>query len=281
MRKVDDGNPSLGLSFLYNTCIGRLLLKPLVSYPFFSVMMGRLMDSKVSSFLIKPFIYFNKIDMGIYEDTKYKSFNDFFIRKIKEEKRVIIKEDDTFISPCDAKLTCYKIKSDLVFTVKHTNYSVSSIIRDNELAKRFEGGYALVFRLSPDDYHRYCFIDDGKIIKNYEIKGLFHTVNPVSYDKFKVFKENVRECTMLDTKNYGKLMYVEVGALLVGRIHNHKKNGRFKRAEEKGYFMYGGSTIVILVQKNKVLIDQELILNANKGLETYVKYGEKIGKKPE
>lgn len=281
MRKVVNDNPGLGLSFLYNTKLGRVTLNPFVKSACFSKLVGKFMDSHLSRVIIKPFIKLSKINTDDYECKKYQSFNDFFIRKIKAEKRVIIKDDNAFISPCDAKFTCFKIRNNLIFDVKHSKYSVSSIIRDSKLASSFKGGYAMVFRLSPDDYHRYCYIDDGKIIKNYKIDGLFHTVNPVSYEHFKVFKENTRECTLLETKHFKTVMYTEVGALLVGKIHNHKKLGSFKKGEEKGYFMYGGSTIVILVQKNCLIIDKELVSNSKKGLETYVKYGEKIGEKPE
>ena len=80
-------------------------------------------------------------------------------------------------------------------------------------------------------------------------------------------------------KNFNNIMYIEVGALLVGKINNIKKSGNFKRAEEKGYFMYGGSTIVVLVGKNIVKMDKKIIINSLKNIETSVKCGEKIGEK--
>lgn len=216
--------------------------------------------------------------MNDYELKKYKSFNDFFIRKIKPGKRKIIKKEDIFIAPCDSKLTVYEIDSKLTFKVKNSLYDVSSLIKDEKIAKKFKGGYALVYRLSPEDYHRYYFIDDGIVLKNYKIDGFFHTVNPVVYDKFKVFKENTRECTYIKTKNFSEVLYVEVGALLVGKINNHKLLN-FKKGEEKGYFMYGGSTVIILVKKDVVKIDDEIINNSKNGYETYVKLGDKIGVK--
>lgn len=278
MRKKIKDNPDIGLSFLYNTKIGRIILKPLVSTKTVSNISFFVLNSKISCLLIKPFIKKHDINMNDYELKKYKSFNDFFIRKIKPGKRKIIKKEDIFIAPCDSKLTVYEIDSKLTFKVKNSLYDVSSLIKDEKIAKKFKGGYALVYRLSPEDYHRYYFIDDGIVLKNYKIDGFFHTVNPVVYDKFKVFKENTRECTYIKTKNFSEVLYVEVGALLVGKINNHKLLN-FKKGEEKGYFMYGGSTVIILVKKDVVKIDDEIINNSKNEYETYVKLGDKIGVK--
>lgn len=278
MRKKIKDNPGIGLSFLYNTKIGRIILKPLVSTKTVSNISFFVLNSKISCLLIKPFIKQHDINMNDYELKKYKSFNDFFIRKIKPGKRKIIKKEDIFIAPCDSKLTVYEIDSKLTFKVKNSLYDVSSLVKDEKIAKKFKGGYALVYRLSPEDYHRYYFIDDGIVLKNYKIDGFFHTVNPVVYDKFKVFKENTRECTYIKTKNFSEVLYVEVGALLVGKINNHKLLN-FKKGEEKGYFMYGGSTVIILVKKDVVKIDDEIINNSKNEYETYVKLGDKIGVK--
>lgn len=278
-RKVCNDNPNNGLSFLYNTAAGRIILKPLVKSKFVSCLIGLFMNLKISKLLIKPFINRHNINMDEYETKKYNSFNDFFIRKIKKEKRPIDYSDNHLISPCDGKLTCYKITKDLVFKVKNSYYSIDTILKNKKYANLFIGGIALVFRLSPEDFHRYAFIDDGIILDNYKIKGMFHSVNPVAYDKFMVFKENQRECTFIKTNNFDGIMYVEVGALLVGKIKNKKTHGNVKKAEEKGYFMYGGSTIILLFKKNTVKIDNDILNNSKKGYETCVKFGEKIGKK--
>lgn len=279
MRKICKDNPNKGLSFLYNTYVGRIILKPLVKSKFISALTGEFMDSSISKFMIKPFIKSHNIKMDEYVNKKYHSFNDFFIRNIKKEARLINGNKNTLIAPCDSKLTCYKITKDLKFNVKNSTYSVSSLINDENVANAFIGGYALVFRLSPEDYHHYLFCDDGIIINNYKIDGKYHSVNPIVYDNYKVFRENTRECTLVKTNNFKNIMYVEVGALLVGKICNIKKQGKFKKGEEKGYFMYGGSTVILLIQKDALLIDDEIIKNSNKNIETCVKCGEKIGEK--
>lgn len=279
MKTIKKDNPNKGLSFLYNTYLGRIILKPLVKNKAFSNIVAKFMNSKLSKIIIKSFIKKHNINMDDFINKKYNSFNDFFIRKVKKEKRPIDKDKKSFISPCDSKLSCYKITKDLTFNVKNSIYSVSSITKDDNVSAYFKDGYALVFRLSPEDYHRYIFLDDGRIINNYKIDGKYHSVNPIAYKNFKVFKENARECTLIKTKNFNDIMYIEVGALLVGKINNVKKSGSFKKGEEKGYFMYGGSTIVVLVRKNTIKLNKKIINNSSNNIETSVKCGEKIGEK--
>lgn len=278
MRKLYLDNPNKGLSFLYNNAAGRIILKPLVSSSLVSKIVGCFMSSFLSIPLIKPFIRKNNIDLTEYKDKKYTSFNDFFIRKRKDSYLNISMNKNDFISPCDCKLTVYKIDDNLTFNIKNTKYNISSLINDEKISKEYNNGYVLVFRLSPNDYHRYCFIDDGIVKKTYNIKGKFHTVSPIVYDKFSVFKENTRCVSIFNSKNFDKLLQIEVGALLVGKIKNYDLK-KVKKATEKGYFMFGGSTIVIVVKENKVIIDNDILVNSEDGYETLIKYGEKIGKK--
>ncbi len=278
VKKLTNDNSEKGLSFLYNSKVGRLILKPLVANKFISNFVGWVLDRKISCVGIKPFVRKNNIKIDDYEKKRYDSFNDFFIRKIKPEKREIIMDEDVFISPCDSKLIAYKINEKTIFNVKNTAYDVFSLTNNKKISKEFKNGYALVFRLSPADYHRYYFVDDGVVLEKYKINGKFHTVNPIVYDKFEVFKENTRECTLLQTKNFDKLLYIEVGALLVGKINNHDIK-KFNKGDEKGFFMYGGSTVIILVKKNIIGLDKKILKNSKFGYETSVKLGEKIAKR--
>ena len=278
VRKVVNNNLNKKLSFLYNTKIGRIILKPLVSNKFISSVIGFILSKKISCIAIKPFIKHNNIDMNYYEEKKYNSFNDFFTRKMKKEKIKIASDKNDFIAPCDSKLMVYNIDDNSRFNIKNTLYTVNSLVKNKNIAKEFTGGYALVFRLSPEDYHRYYFIDDGYVLKKYKINGYFHSVNPIVYDKYEVFKENARECTLLKTNNFEKLLYVEVGALLVGKINNYNIK-KFNKGDEKGYFMFGGSTVIILVKKDIIKVDSKILKNSKSGYESYVKFGEKIAKR--
>ena len=122
-----------------------------------------------------------------------------------------------------------------------------------------------MYRLSVDDYHRYCHIDDGELVYDKVIKGKLHTVRPIS-SRYKVFKENQREYMILNTENLGEMIYMEVGAMQIGKINNHDLS-EFKKGQEKGYFSYGASTIVIIVQNNKVKIDDDILKMNKKNIE--------------
>ena len=184
------------LRMLYNTAIGRALIKPFL-LPGFSVFAGYLLSSCVSKVLIPCFIKKNRLDMSLYEKESYNSFNDFFARRIRPECRPIDFNPTHLISPCDSRLSVYTITEDGVFTIKHTRYTVSSLLKNFDLAKEYDGGYILIFRLTVSDYHRYCFPVDGTVGDETVIAGKLHTVQPISNDRYPVYKENSREyCTI-------------------------------------------------------------------------------------
>ncbi len=162
--------------------------------------------------------------------------------------------------------------------IKDTIYSIKELLNDEELALQYQGGDCLVFRLTVDDYHRYCFIDSGTKEKDCYIQGIFHTVNPIANDYYPIYKQNSRSYSLLHTEHFGDVIYMEVGAMMVGKIYNHSMSS-YQKGDEKGYFEFGGSTIVVLLKKDQVIIDQDIIENSKKYCETKVLMGEKIGVK--
>ena len=266
------------LRFLYQTKPGSLLLKVLVN-PYISKAAGYFMDSRFSVPLIKPFIRCNNIDMEEYEKCRYNSFNEFFTRKIKKGRRDFSIKEEDLCSPCDAKLGVYKIGENSAFKVKGTYYTMESLVKSHKLAQYYKGGILCIFRLCVDDYHRYAYIDEGKQKKNYKIPGVLHTVNPVACGKYPVYKENSREFSVLHSKNFGKVLMMEVGAMLVGRICNYNDETHAIRGQEKGRFEYGGSTVILAFAKDKVVIDSEIMDNSRYGFETVVQMCSVIGKK--
>jgi len=272
------GKDNLGITFLYNTLPGRIILCLLVR-PTTSKFLGFFMDRRISRLLIPSFIKSNDICLDDYKDVKYRSFNDFFTREVKEGARPIPADTTEFFAPCDSKLTAYPITADNEFKIKKSTYNINGLLQDVELAEEFLDGVCLIFRLMPDDYHRYCYIDDGNILDHKKIKGVLHTVRPIVLNRYNIYKQNSREYSVLQTINFGKVIQMEVGALFVGRIINRKTSGAFKRGEERGMFEFGGSTIVMLFQKNTVTIDNAIFENTQDNKETIVKQGYKIGKK--
>lgn len=244
------------------------LLTRIATSKFISKVYGIYNSSIFSKRKINKFLKENNIDLSLYEDKKYNSFNDFFIRKYKE-----INFSEDFSSPCDAKLLVYKINDNLKVKVKDIEYSLEELFNDK--LTEFKDSYMFIYRLSLDDCHRYYYIDDGVLEKTIRIKGRLHTVSNSS-SKYRIYKENERIYSILNTKSFGKIVYMEVGALLVGKIINHNKKV-FSRGEEKGYFLPGGSTIIILAKDIKV--DKDILEYSSKGIETVVKTGEKVGEK--
>ena len=244
------------------------LLTRIATSKFISKVYGIYNSSIFSKKKINKFIKENNIDLSLYEGKKYNSFNDFFIRKYKG-----INFSKDFSSPCDAKLLVYKINDNLKVKVKDIEYSLEELFNDK--LTEFKDSYMFIYRLSLDDCHRYYYIDDGVLEKTIRINGRLHTVSDSS-SKYKIYKENERIYSILNTKSFGKIIYMEVGALLVGKIINHNKKV-FSRGEEKGYFLPGGSTIIILVKNIKV--DKDILEYSFKGIETKVKIGEKVGEK--
>lgn len=272
---VTNEKQNILLKKLYGTVCGRVILKALTA-PAVSKAAGVFMDSWLSVPLIKRFIKSSGIDTSQYVMKKFRSYNEFFTRRVKRGMRPIDRMPSHFISPCDSKLTVYKIGKSSVFRIKGSRYRVSDLIQNDFLAKRYEGGYCMIFRLEVDDYHRYCYIDSGTKTENTFINGELHTVNPIALEHYNIYKRNCREYTVLHTENFGDVVQVEVGAMMVGRIVNRHCAAEVVRGEEKGKFEFGGSTIVLLVQEDMIRIDDDILRNSAESIETVVKYGEKV-----
>lgn len=264
------------LSFLYTNAFGRILLKFLIRREV-SVLSGKLLDTRFSTRLIEPFIRKNKINMSEYEDCRYTSFNDFFTRRIKPEKRPVCADPNTLISPCDCRASVYAIRKGMTFSVKNTEYTLRSLLRSPRLAKHFESGYVYILRLAVDDYHRYVYAASGRRSKNYHIDGTFHTVNPVANDCLPIYKENTREYTVIHSPVFGDVVQMEVGALMVGKITNDTSVSTAVRGKEKGYFEYGGSTIIVLTNSSTAP-RVDLLQNTLNGYETRILQGQELGK---
>jgi phosphatidylserine decarboxylase len=271
----EDGQDKM-LAFLYGTALGRGIVSLMIR-PWVSALAGKLMDSRVSALAIRPFLAKNAIDLQDYEQRKWRSFNDFFTRRIREGMRPVDAQPGHLIAPCDSKLSVYSITGDARFLVKQTEYTLESLLRSRELAKRYEGGVLLLFRLTVGDYHRYSYPDGGVKGENVRLNGVFHTVNPVANDHYPIYKENTREYTILDSENFGPMLLMEVGATMVGRIVNYHGACSVQRGQEKGRFEFGGSTVIVCLEKDRVILDEDLVRNTREGIETVVKLGEKIG----
>ena len=209
------------LNFLYHNFLGRILLKFLISRPL-SIICGKFLDSSCSRFLIKPFVKNNNIDLNDYESDNFRCFNDCFVRKIKDGLRPIDASLNSLISPCDGLLSAYRITGDEIIPIKQSAYSVCDLLENRELAAHFKGGTCLVFRLCVNHYHRYGYPVNGVKGDNIFIPGKLHTVRPIALASLPVFSRNCREYTVMESEHLGKIVQMEVGAMLVGKIKNHQ-----------------------------------------------------------
>ena len=263
------------IEFLYNTLLGRILLKFIFARRWYSKWQARKQKSKKSVKQIEKFVKEYNIDLSEYTETKYKSFNDFFIRKKKYNTKA---KSNELIAIADAKLLVYSITDNMELKIKNSIYGIEDLVNNMKISKEYRNGTCLIYRLSIEDYHRYVFLDNGNIQDTGVIKGMLHTIRPIS-QKYKVYTKNTREWTLLNTENFSNVLQIEVGALLVGKIQNYKNKGEFLKLEEKGYFEYGGSTIIQMFKPNTVKIADDILKNSKNEIETKVKIGEIIGKR--
>lgn len=265
------------LNFLYGNALGRLILKYFIVGRLYSEYNAKRNRSARSVKKIAPFVKEYGIKLDDFENREFESFSDFFTRKLGDGKREFALRENDFISVADSKLLCYEITNNGKIPIKNSIYTANEIVNE-EIDSDFYGGYCLVFRLSVDDYHRYCFFDNGNVERTKYVAGKLHTVSPISSKRYKVFSENCRSISYLNTENFGECYQIEVGALLVGKINNHSIKS-FSKGEEKGYFEMGGSTIVVMVKKGVLSIDQDILNNSKADIETKVLIGERIGHK--
>lgn len=261
------------LNFLYNTVIGRHLLKIAVS-PEFSSLVALYKNSVLSKKDIIPFC--KKHGIILSNPGSFNSFNEFFTR----QRKINVNLNEYEIpAVANSRVSVFKIDDNLRLNIKNSNYSISEIVKSTRLAEKYAGGLCFVFRLSLTDYHRYLFPDDGTLVKNWKIKGVLHTVRAIS-EKYNVFSRNCREVSILRTKHFGVVTQIEVGAMLTGKIRNHGLT-EFRKGQEKGYFEYGGSTVVLLfpdLKNGLIQPDCDILENSQKGIETLVNAGERIAK---
>ena len=259
------------LDFLYETALGRLCLKSFVARPWFSRMRSRYQKSRRSAKDILPFAEKHGIPLTPSECREFENFNEFFTRP---HGPLPPTAENRLTAPADAKLSVYPISESLQLTIKHTEYSVEDLVEDARLAEQFRGGTCLVYRLSADENHHYFYVDAGTVLSRKKIKGLLHTVRPIAAE-YRVFARNSREVTVLSAEHLGCMVQIEVGALLVGKINNSPLE-HFEKNEEKGFFEFGGSTIVQLLQRPVRMDDDIAQMNAE-GFETKVSAGEGVG----
>jgi len=266
------------LVWLYNNPVGEATLWALAKRKVISSVYGNRMDRPSSTKKIQPFVKEFDVDMSSAQKQEFSSFNDFFTRKLKNNTRPVDTSSTVTVSPADGKILAYADISNSDFIIKGYRFDIFSFLNNDNLAQKYHDGTLVIIRLAPVDYHRFHFPVSGRVSPITRIDGNYYSVNPLALRKMtEIFCLNKREYTIISNPLFGDVIMAEVGATMVGSIVQTYTGNDAKKGEEKGYFKFGGSTVVLLFEKNKIRIDEDLLINTLKGYETGIKVGDRIG----
>lgn len=244
-----------------------------------SIKQGKKFDDPASVAQIEPFINFHRLDMSevLLPVEQFRNFNEFFYRALKPDARPCSAPDkpEIIVSPADSRTVVFNtIEEATRIWVKGRDYSLEKLFGDAYPleAKRYKGGSMGIFRLAPQDYHRFHVPVDGTLGTPKSIEGEYYTVNPMAIrSALDVYGENVRVLVPIDSVAHGRVMFVCIGAMMVGStIITRKPGERVKRAEELGYFKFGGSTVLLFFEPGRMVYDDDLVENSKGALETLV-----------
>jgi len=270
------------LKLAYETIVGQKIANSVLTKPKLSEIYGKYQSSRLSQRKIQPFVQEFQIPMDEFEDGPFESFNEFFIRKFKPGARSFVDGPHDMAAFAEARYFAYeKITPEQTVPVKGKFLSAEGLLGDSIRAHAFEKGPMLLARLCPTDYHRFHFPDAGKLVERYRVAGDLHSVNPLAL-KYKqdILIANERQVSILETQNFGRLAYIEVGALCVGKIvQTYSPTRVFQRGDEKGYFLFGGSTVIVLGEPNAWKPDADLLEQTQHGRETLVRLGDGVAVK--
>tara|TARA_A100001388_G_scaffold257429_1_gene223239 strand:- start:1230 stop:2117 length:888 start_codon:yes stop_codon:yes gene_type:complete len=271
------------LKLIYDNPFGKLLLWAAVKKSWFSRWYGWRMSQPASKARIRPFIRKYKLDEEEFDSDPegFRSFNEFFSRKLKPDARPIEQENAVAVFPADGRhLGVQDLSANLGFYVKGQKFDLPKLFQSEELAGRFRKGSLIISRLCPVDYHRFHAPVSGKISEARLINGSLFSVNPIALRKrLSVFWENKRYLCMIDSDYHGKVAQFIVGATCVGSAtFTFSQNQCVKKGEELGYFSFGGSSVLTLFEKDRLRIPEDVQQHSQANIETYAKMGEEMGR---
>jgi phosphatidylserine decarboxylase len=265
------------LHWLYTTTTGQLLFHTLLNRRLCSRLCGWWQQSPWTRRQIRPFVERYRIDLDelAHPLDHYRSFNDFFIRRLKPTARPCDPDPTRLCCPADGKVLVYpKLATQARLPVKSCTLTARSLLAGALDPDPYQNGAALVVRLAPYDYHRFHFPADGQASSTTQVDGAFHSVNPLALAHVPdVFHRNRRAVCQLTTPHFGQIACVEVGALNVASIIQTYAPGPCQRGAEKGFFQFGGSTIVLLFEPGAIAFDEDLVTDSAAGLEVHVRTG--------
>ena len=271
------------MDLFYGTTLGYWLTAAVLKRHFFSHLYGFMQRLPSSRGKIAPFIARHQINADEFAQpvASFRSFNEFFLRRLKPEVRPIQRDPRVLISPADARCLWYEIEQDTALSIKGVTFTLAELVGQRMGIQSFIGGCCLVLRLAPADYHHFCYIDQGAHGEIVPVNGFLHSVHPLALQRCaRVLPENYRELCVLHTEHFGDVLEIDIGAMVVGKMVQHQRHGGvYERGQEKGYFEFGGSTIVLVFRRGAIRIAEEISAYSRQGIETIVRYGAAIGER--
>ncbi|MEW6751234.1 MAG: phosphatidylserine decarboxylase [Candidatus Latescibacterota bacterium] len=270
-----------GLRFLYETPLGRLLQGAVCGWRGPSALLGWWQGRAWTRRRIGPFVRRFQIDTGEVElpPDQYPSFNAFFTRRLRPGARPFAPEPEVLCAPADGRALVFpSLDPSASLPIKGCLVAPPLLLAGKGQAAPFRAGAALVVRLAPADYHRFHFPAEAWAGPARRIRGRCHSVNPIALERRPaLYQRNQRAVTLVNTEAFGRIAYVEVGALAVASIVQTYVPGPVRRGQEKGFFQFGGSSVVLLFEPQRVTFDADLVGDSEEGLEVHVRAGSRIG----
>ena len=271
------------LCWSYNTRAGRLMTDLLFTRKSFSRFYGWLHRQPWSKRKIRPFVDKMKISTDEFrrplED--YRDFNDFFTREIDLSKRPINDDPRVCVAPADGKVLVYPaVPPDMTFRVKRGVFNLRRFLQNDALARKYADGSVVISRLSLRDYHHFHFPDSGVPKEALAIDGRYYAVGPYSVQvPLPFYMKNYRLLTLFHSDHFGGIAIAEIGGFTVGSIQQRYEPGvHVRKGARKGFFELGGSTVVLLFERGRIRLDEDLRSNSKSGIETFVRLGDSIGR---
>jgi phosphatidylserine decarboxylase len=269
------------LEFLYGNPIGKVLLKYVISRRAFSWLYGFKKRSRRSRDQIASFIETLEVDTTELEKPidAYNSLDEFFSRKLRPGARPVDANPDHLLSPCDGRALAWQCLGGRELVVKNTRTTIQELIGDPAIAQELADPAVLLVRLAAADYHRCHFPADGVAFAPVAVGNRLHSVHPIALEKGAPSFANYRIVTRVDSDAFGPLIIIEVGALTVGSIVQTFTPARVQRGQEKSYFRFGGSALLMLAEKGRITFDDDLLRSTGEGFESKVRVGSRVAVK--
>lgn len=271
------------LRWTYGSALGRLCLEGIAKRPWFSALYGRWADTRASAREVAPFIERFGVDSAEFADPpeSFRSFNEFFHRRLREEARPIAPGEDVAVFPADGRhLLVPDLSADSAIYAKGRRLDLTTFLGDEALARRYRGGCAVLSRLCPTDYHRFHFPLAGDYGQPRALGRWLYSVSPVALGRsLRYLLENKRRVSEVRHPVLGAYLLVEIGATNVGSIVETAAPGSaVAKGQEKGYFRFGGSMVATLFPDGALRPESDLARQSAQGVELYARMGDRMGR---